>query len=29
MITIQIDEKDPTLLGIYFPSDPIGNDLIS
>lgn len=28
MTTIQIDERDPTLLGVYFPTDPIGNDLI-
>ncbi len=28
MITIQIDERDPNLLGVYFPGDPIGNDLI-
>ncbi len=28
MTTIQIDEKDPGLLAIYFPEDPIGNDLI-
>ena len=28
MTTIQIDEKDPTLLAISFPNDPIGNDLI-
>ncbi|MFD2574475.1 tyrosine-type recombinase/integrase [Spirosoma soli] len=28
MITIQIDEQDPTCLGVYFPQDPIGNDLI-
>ncbi len=28
MITIRIDEKDPTLLAVSFPQDPIGNDLI-
>ncbi|GAB3557815.1 tyrosine-type recombinase/integrase [Spirosoma fluminis] len=28
MITIQIDERDPACLGVYFPQDPIGNDLI-
>lgn len=28
MVTIQIDEREPTLLGVYFPADPIGNDLI-
>ncbi len=28
MTTIQIDERDPNLLGVYFPTDPIGNDLI-
>lgn len=28
MITIQIDEKDPNLLAVSFPGDPIGNDLI-
>ncbi len=28
MTTIQIDERDPTLLGVYFPTDSIGNDLI-
>lgn len=28
MITIRIDEKDPTLLAIYFPIDPLGNDLV-
>ncbi|MCY7355899.1 MAG: hypothetical protein LH609_00190 [Rudanella sp.] len=28
MLTIQIDDKDPTLLGVYFPGNPIGNDLI-
>jgi integrase/recombinase XerD len=28
MTTIQIDEKDPTLLAVSFPNDPIGNDLI-
>ena len=28
MTTIQIDEKDPTLLAVSFPDDPIGNDLI-
>jgi integrase/recombinase XerD len=28
MTTIQIDERDPTLLGVYFPGNPIGNDLI-
>ena len=28
MTTIQIDEKDPTLLAVSFPADPIGNDLI-
>lgn len=28
MITIRIDDKDPGLLAIYFPEDPIGNDLI-
>ena len=28
MTTIQIDEKDPGLLAVSFPEDPIGNDLI-
>lgn len=28
MITIQIDDKDPTLLAVSFAEDPIGNDLI-
>lgn len=28
MVTIQIDERDPTMLGVYFPEDPFGNDLI-
>lgn len=28
MITIRIDEKDPGLLAVSFPEDPIGNDLI-
>ncbi|MBN8820549.1 MULTISPECIES: site-specific integrase [unclassified Spirosoma] len=28
MITIQIDEKDVTLLAVSFPEDPVGNDLI-
>ncbi len=28
MITVRIDEKDPTLLAIFFPQDPVGNDLI-
>lgn len=28
MITIQLDEKDPNLLAVSFPGDPIGNDLI-
>lgn len=28
MVTVQLDEKNPTLLGVYFPTDPIGNDLI-
>ena len=28
MTTIQIDEKDPSLLAVSFPDDPIGNDLI-
>ncbi len=28
MIIIQIDERDPGLLAVYFPEDPIGNDLI-
>ncbi len=28
MITVCIDEKDPTLLGVYFPEDTTGNDLI-
>lgn len=28
MITIRIDEKDPGLLTVSFPEDPIGNDLI-
>lgn len=28
MTTIRIDDKDPSKLGIYFPEDPIGNDLI-
>ena len=28
MLTIQIDEKDPTLLAVQFPHDPIGNDLV-
>lgn len=28
MVTIQLDERDPSLLGVYFPADPIGNDLI-
>lgn len=28
MLTIQIDDKDPTLLGVYFPGNPVGNDLI-
>ena len=28
MITVRIDDKDPGLLVVYFPQDPIGNDLI-
>ena len=28
MVTIRIDDQDPSLLGIYFPEDPVGNDLI-
>ena len=28
MTTIRIDDKDPTLLAVSFPEDPIGNDLI-
>lgn len=28
MTTIQIDEKDPALLAVSFPQDPVGNDLI-
>ncbi|GAB3714025.1 site-specific integrase [Spirosoma flavus] len=28
MITIRIDERDPSLLAISFPTDPIGNELI-
>ncbi|WP_338871420.1 tyrosine-type recombinase/integrase [Spirosoma sp. SC4-14] len=28
MITIRIDEKDPDLLAVSFPQDPIGNHLI-
>lgn len=28
MITIRIDNKDPALLSVAFPADPIGNDLI-
>lgn len=28
MVTVQLDERNPALLGVYFPADPIGNDLI-
>ena len=28
MVTIRIDERDLAWLGVYFPEDPIGNDLI-
>ena len=28
MITIRIDEKEPGLLAVVFPENPIGNDLI-
>ena len=28
MITIRIDDKDASLLAVYFPEDPLGNDLI-
>jgi len=28
MLTVRIDEQDPTLLSVTFPEDPIGNDLI-
>lgn len=28
MITIRIDEKDPCLLAVSFPEDPLGNELI-
>ncbi len=28
MITVRIDDKDPSLLAVSFPEDPIGNDLI-
>jgi integrase/recombinase XerD len=28
MITIRIDHREPTLLAVSFPEDPIGNDLI-
>ena len=28
MITVRIDEKDPQLLAVYFPQDPVGNELI-
>lgn len=28
MITVRIDEKDPSLLAVSFPQDPIGNSLI-
>ena len=28
MTTIHIDQKDPALLAVFFPEDPIGNDLI-
>lgn len=28
MITIRIDDKDPALLTVVFPQDPIGNDII-
>ena len=28
MTTIRIDDKDPSLLAVFFPEDPIGNDLI-
>lgn len=28
MITIRIDEREPTCLAVTFPQDPIGNDLI-
>jgi|GEM_PF-5436646 len=26
MITIHLDERDPALLTVSFPADPIGND---
>ncbi|CCH54441.1 hypothetical protein BN8_03610 [Fibrisoma limi BUZ 3] len=26
MITIHLDERDPALLTVSFPHDPIGND---
>ncbi len=29
MITIRIDQKDPSLLSVSFPKDSLGNDLIS
>ncbi|GAB2557891.1 tyrosine-type recombinase/integrase [Spirosoma areae] len=28
MLTIHIDEKDPALLAVRFPEDPVGNDLL-
>ncbi|RYC68148.1 tyrosine-type recombinase/integrase [Spirosoma sordidisoli] len=28
MITIQLDERDPALLAVSFPADPVGNDTI-
>lgn len=28
MITVRIDEKDSGLLAVYFPEDPVGNNLI-